>query len=138
MRSCAAHGDCCACLSLSLGVNCLLYRPVQQPTVVVPFPALLLVLSCRRPCVCSPSTGFVLSGVHKLIADSRARQTEKRTNSGETARLSEELFSMLSAEGAKPDDEAVMEKIEGLEVRASPALSCPTIVPSVPSPSLPF
>jgi len=30
---------------------------------------------------------------------------------------------MLSAEGAKPDDETVMEKIEELEVRASLALT---------------
>lgn len=45
------------------------------------------------------------------------RQTEKKTDSKATAlRLSEELFSMLTAEGAKPDDVAVIEKIEELEV----------------------
>lgn len=71
--------------------------------------------------MCSPSTSFVSDiPLHKLIPDSRARQTEKKSNTGKTARLSEELFGMLSAEGAKPDDEAVMEKIEELEVRAIP------------------
>lgn len=46
------------------------------------------------------------------------RQTEKGTKSADTARLSEELFSLLSAEGSKPDDDVVMEKIKELEVGA--------------------
>lgn len=44
-------------------------------------------------------------------------QTEKKTNSKEMALgLSDELFSMLTTEGTKLDDMAVMEKIEELEV----------------------
>ncbi|CBJ48406.1 hypothetical protein Esi_0002_0199 [Ectocarpus siliculosus] len=43
------------------------------------------------------------------------QKTKEQNNSGETARLSEELFDFLTAEGAKPDDVAVMEKIEELE-----------------------
>lgn len=48
-----------------------------------------------------------------------ARQTEKGAKSADTARLSEELFSLLTAEGSKPDDDVVMEKIEELEVRTA-------------------
>ncbi|CAM9774170.1 unnamed protein product [Ectocarpus sp. 12 AP-2014] len=49
------------------------------------------------------------------------QKTKEKKNSGETARLSEELFDFLTAEGAKPDDVAVMEKIEELE--AAPGVS---------------
>ena len=45
-----------------------------------------------------------------------AQQTEeKATKSADTARLSEELFGLLSAD-AKPDDDVVVAKIEELEV----------------------
>ncbi|CAM9472176.1 unnamed protein product [Pylaiella littoralis] len=57
----------------------------------------------------SAATGFFESLFSGL-------KTEKKTDSKATAlRLSEELFSMLTAEGAKPDDVAVIEKIEELE-----------------------
>ncbi|CAM9467432.1 unnamed protein product [Ectocarpus fasciculatus] len=49
------------------------------------------------------------------------QKTKEKNNSGETARLSQELFDFLTAEGAKPDDVAVMEKIEELE--AAPGVS---------------
>eukprot|EP00752_Nemacystus_decipiens_P006481 g5835.t1 len=49
------------------------------------------------------------------------KKTEKGTKSADTARLSEELFSLLSADGATPDDDVVMQKIEELE--AAPGVS---------------
>eukprot|EP00903_Cladosiphon_okamuranus_P008758 g8390.t1 len=42
-------------------------------------------------------------------------KAEKGNKSADTARLSEELFSLLSADDSKPDDDVVMKMIEELE-----------------------
>lgn len=102
---------------------CLFQKKRPRCEVVKLLPSRPLAQNCQRPPSVSCCTALVSVFSAPIGATENGRngqpiqQADKKGNKSEdTARLSEELFGLLSADGAKPDDDVVMEKIEELEV----------------------
>ena len=75
-------------------------------------------LCFRRVLAQPPSLCIQLPSVVTAPFNATVPQAPKKTDAAAAAQLSSELFSFLTAGGAKPDDAEVMEKIEQLEVRS--------------------